>query len=236
MVMSRVTLRSPERQRLADAQAVFAAAEGRVQRAGAAQDRLSRKLIDALLPAVEEAEERLQAAREQAPRALVANLLADEPPVRSVVADAESELRRTEEAVAEARQARELLTAEAHEANLELQGARDRLDAAVRAAVRADPARDTLAVEFNRSCMRTLQLARALTAAGVSIPDVDDHEHGTFLHIGNLAQSGPVGSVSSFRSDPMWAAALAALRVDPDTELPGLPPEDAVDTSPAEAA
>jgi hypothetical protein len=235
----RVALRSQQRQKLAEAIQRHAAAEDRVQRVTSAQDRLSRQLFDVFLPAVAEAETALAQAREQAPRMLVTSLLDDRPPTRSTVADAELELRRAEEAVAEARQASQLLTAEAHEANLGLQGARDRLDAAVRAAVSADPARDTLVAEFNRSCRRTLQLAWALTTAGVIIRDISADDLGTFLHIGNLAQSGPVGSVSASRSDPIWAAAIARLRVDPDAELPGLPePEvpDGGDEDPPRAA
>lgn len=137
------------------------------------------------------------------------------------VAEAEATLAAAKAAVDEARQARRLLSEEAERSDIAVGTARQALDAAIAAAIKADPARAALVAEFDRAARRVLRCAQRLKMIGVNR---FTEAHGLRLSISIAAV--PVGQ-TAFVPDRDWAAAIAALRDDPDAPLPPLPaPED----------
>jgi hypothetical protein len=212
--------RSPERQRLAEAISCHAEAAERLRRVEEAQRRLHDEFFDRLLPAESEAREALAAAKEGEPARLVAEALGDGGAACLSVADAEISLSKAERKVSEVRRARSLLDVEAADRGQAVEAARHRLDEAVRDAVAAAPEKAALAAEYYAGAKRTLQLARALKTIAV---EIRVKAHGLQV----IVENDPMGmhDASLGRPDSAWAAAVAALRGDPDAPLPGLPPE-----------
>lgn len=211
--------RSPERQRLFDARLALSAAEGLANRIEAARQKLDDRLYDQLQPAVRVAQEQLDEARQAAPSLLADAALNDKSGTVDV-ARAEARLAKAKAAVDEAHQAKRVLREEAERAEIQIGMARQKLDAAVTDAVKADPARQAVLDEYDRAARRALDCARVLRTLSVN-PVAE--AHGLRLIIG----IAPVSTgATTFVPDSVWVAALAALRLDPDQPLPGLPAED----------
>jgi hypothetical protein len=208
----------------------------RQERVLAALQRLADQIFDQLRPAASRAEKALAVARQQAPRLLVDALLGDEP-VRSTVADAELELGVAERKLADAKEAKSVLSDEAERARIAVNAAQRDLDEAVRSAVAADPRRAAVLAEYNRAARRALRCAMILRTSGMIMRG---HEaHGLRFVINDAARAiDKMGT--AFVPDPEWVAAVSALHSDADALLPDLPPPDdpvdAVCGAPAEAA
>ncbi|HXP04283.1 MAG TPA: hypothetical protein VN808_09190 [Stellaceae bacterium] len=229
--------RSPERQALADAQERHADAVTQQERVAEAQQRTSDALYGKLLPAIERSREALAAAKTHEPRRLVDAALG-KPGTRSTVADAERELADAERRADESRRTRTLLAEEARRASDAVEAARHVLDNAVATVIASDPAKIAAVAEFFRTGRRLLRLARVIRTLNIVAPGVSADDIGLFVRIGDIVQPGNLNS-TLYRPDPAFAAALSALRDDPDVALPGLPepePDDAGDGSAAEAA
>jgi hypothetical protein len=80
--------------------------------------------------------------------------------------------------------------------------------------------------EFFRTGRRVLQLARSIRTFGNVVTGVEAVDIGLTLRINDIAKPGSGGHAVSYTKDPSWAAAIAALREDADTRLPGLPAQD----------
>jgi hypothetical protein len=224
--------RSPERQRLALAQQAHAAAMERQARVAEAQQRHDATYFGQIRPAVARAKEALDA-----PRALLDNLLGDDQPaVRSNVADAANELAEAEAGVENARQARDMLADEASRAANSAAGAERDLTAAVNAVVATDPGKQAVVDELRRARRRFLQMQRILMTLGHGVDRFAAEDIGLGLRIYALSEPGNMGS-SLFTPDGAWRMALAALREDAESQLPGLPePQPEPDTGSAQAA
>jgi hypothetical protein len=133
--------RSPERAHLADCIAAHTAAKLEADPAEEVRRRTYDRLFNELHPAVRSAQQALEQAKEAAPRALVDAVLGDaaDPNAGPTVAEAEALLREAEAKLADAREARQLLSDEATRAAIEVGNAERDLRQAVRAAVTEPP-------------------------------------------------------------------------------------------------
>lgn len=212
--------RSAERQRLAEAIEGYREATTDLDRARQAEEKLfdeilaTREEIDAAAKALDEA----IAAR---PQALVSATLGEPAAEGPSASDCEKRLAGLRKKLAEKREARRLVEAEAARVTDAVRMAATALDAATSSAIAADPSVAALKAEFITSACRMLRLAQVLRTAGVSMGAIE--AHGLRTWIGDAA--APVGE-RAFFDDPTWLAAIAALREDADALLPGLPPDD----------
>lgn len=214
--------RSIERQRLAAAIERHRNAVVQQQRVTEALSRLDAKYWDVLEPAVAAANEALMEAKARAPDALVSAALGEQQPDDSPsVEQAEAAFADIKRKVVEVKQARKILGEEAARAQSSVAFAQRDLDAAVKAAVEADAQVRASLTEFYRAARRMLRCAKSIRTAGLFVEGAD--AHGLAFVITEAA--APMGQ-RAFRDDPAWGAALAALRENADTVLPGLPPED----------
>jgi hypothetical protein len=228
--------RSAERQRLADAIERHANAVAQRERVTEAQQRLDGEYFDRLQPTVAEAHEALAEARHGAPHALVEALLADEPAGSSAVAEAEAEFRQAEAKVAEARQARSMLRDELRGREHAADQAKRAVDAAVRAVVSSDPAKQEVLREFFATGRQVLRLARVLRTMGDVVTGISADDIGLHLRIGDIAMPGDPNRCL-YTPNPEWLSALAGMSTDADQPLPGLPePEPEPEPAPAAAA
>jgi hypothetical protein len=219
--------RSPEREKLADAISSLAQAVYEADRVEAARQKLDDRYFDELQPAAEEAREALVEAEEVSPQHLVDAVLEGKIS-EDATAVARINLRQAEVAVEQARSARRVLENEAERAQVAIGNARQALDKAVQNVVQADPAKQAVTAEFFRTGRHLLRLARVIRTMGIIAQGVAAVDIGLVLRINDIIKPGSVNSTgaSSFTRDPAWTSALAALREDADTLLPGLPPTD----------
>ncbi len=219
------SIRTPVRQRLADAIEAYGAAIDRRDRCQQADQRLSNSIFDELQPAVRKARKALEEAKAREPARLVNSVLGGNGDLpRTSTTEAQITLDRVEQALADARKARELISQEAHSAEHAADQAERELGAAVKAVVATSGERQALLAEFYRCASRTLRMAQSLRSSGHR---VDGHElpsTGLRLHV--FYAAGFVGDGVKFPLDPDWTRALAELREDADTQLPALPPEE----------
>jgi hypothetical protein len=221
--------RSPERQQLAAAISRRREAEERLRRVEEADQRALDQRIDLnqrLLPAAEEA---LKDARAEAPRVLVAALLADEEPGPSAVDIALEEVARLERRLAEAEEASRLLDTELRQAREVVwhPDAHAPLNNAVNAALAGEPVVAALRARRERHYRCGLRDDRILKTLGLDDRyEFHDAETGLRLRTDDIPL--PIGASSAFVPDESFKAALARLRIDADAPLPGLP-DDAAD-------
>lgn len=218
--------RSLERTRLAAAIEAHAAAVAQAERVTAAQQRAEDAYFE-LYPAVAAAREALARAREYEPLRLVDVALGDAEDIPGA-AEAEAALEEAEQRLAEARSVRSAIRDEAGRADQAVEQTKFEIDRAVAAAVAADPARAALLAEFRRVGARALHCAQALRTAGLIVQGAEAHGLAFRIH------EAPTSiDKTAFRPDPGWLNAIAALREDADSVLPGLP---GAEDDPGEAA
>jgi hypothetical protein len=232
--------RSPERQALSRAIEHHADAIFQHERVTDALSKIDEHVFD-LQPAVRRAREVVDQALRLAPELLVARTLGEPPdPDQPTVADAEAALKEADRALIDARSARTMLRDELRDREYQVEQAKRALDAAVKAVVASDPAKLAVMREYFASGRRALRLARIIRTFGDIAVGVSDDESGLHFRVGDRSALGNMGIM--YRPEPAWTAALAALREDPDAELPSLPeepePEPAAEpeAEPAEAA
>ena len=102
---------------------------------------------------------------------------------------------------------------------MQIDRAAHELERAIAAVVNADPARAAVVAQFFRYAGRALKCAVALRTAGMNMQGAE--AHGLMFKITQAPQT-----MAEFGRpvppDPEWAAALEALREDPDAQLPDL--------------
>jgi hypothetical protein len=224
--------RSPERQRLAECIKNHAYAVARYERVNDARGRLDNEFFAKLQPAVRAAMDALASARADEQQRFIDQFLgeAQAGDVPSL-AEAEAVLRRAETDVEHAQKARRLMLEEAGRAEIAVKAAERELESSVFHVIFTDPRKAELVAEFQRTGRRLLRLARAMRTINVNADGIiSDPIAGLsfVMRIGDIARPGGVGTL--YTSDPSWGAAVAALREDPDFQLPALPepepPED----------
>ena len=115
-----------------------------------------------------------------------------------------------------------MLEIELAERERQLNMAQRALDTAIAHAIATDPLKDQLVFEFFRVGKHLLRLAQVAKTLGIQLSGVSCDEAGIGLRLTDPIQPGSEGH-SAFKPDPAFKAAVADLRVDPDTPFPDLP-------------
>jgi hypothetical protein len=203
-----------KRQQLAQAIGRLKTAEAERERVEEALGRLTDQFFEDLQPQLRLTMDWLAEARRGRPGALVAMALGDAAPPGLAIADAEAKVAAAEKTVAENREARKLLEAEAERRRVALALAQADLDDAITAVVAASPEVEALRTEFEATRQHLSHIIGALKAAG-------------------QRSQWPIAlDAEAFAPNSEWAMALAALRTDAGAQLPGLPPVVAKDAAP----
>jgi cellobiose-specific phosphotransferase system component IIA len=230
--------RSPGRQRLHDAIQRYVAAVAQHERINQALGKLDGDIYGVLERNVRRAREALDEAHAVAPEMLVASALGEPAdPAAPTVAKAEAALKDADRALLDARQARSTLRDELRDRENTVDQAKRAVDAAARSVVSQDPTTRAVLNEFNRAGRHLLRLSRVMRTLEIGHTGMSADDLGLSLRIVDIAPPGEPNR-SLYRPEPAWLAALAALRDDADTELPGPPPaeEDDADDGAAAAA
>jgi hypothetical protein len=225
--------RSAERLHLADAIERKADADFQRSRVGDARTQLDSDIFECLEPAVRRAREALDAAHAATPKLLIAKALKEPTdPDQPTVADAEQALKLADQALIDARAARSILRDELRVREQAAERAGRDVETAAKAVVTSGPQQAVIA-EFNRAGRHFLHMSALMRTLGIGTTGLSDDDVGLGARIHDITPPGEPNK-TLYRPDPAWAAWLAALQSDPDSEVPPLPglPE----AEPAEAA